>query len=201
MSVRFEDQVKRDSYKDKYYIVALGSSAVGKSSVIRQAARGIFFEGYTPTVEDTFDVTMNIDGRKYVIDCLDTMGLDHGGTVPDRHLLRKQGYMIMYSLDDPDSYENARTICEDLLDEKAIDPENKAVLLVGNKSDSPLHSDGEEHSEDECSSSQCWHARPKEDAAEFNVHHTTCSATRPEDAQRVFRELLNYIIQVDVVPT
>lgn len=56
----------------EYKIIVLGNSGVGKSSLTFQFIQGIFVERYNPTVEDSYEKQVNIDGKEYILEILDT---------------------------------------------------------------------------------------------------------------------------------
>ena len=60
--------------KNCYRLVVLGSSKVGKTSIVRRFLTGQFEEQYTPTIEDFHRKIYKIKGEVYRLDILDTSG-------------------------------------------------------------------------------------------------------------------------------
>lgn len=60
--------------KNCYRMVILGSSKVGKSSIVSRFLTGRFDDAYTPTIEDFHRKFYSIRGEVYQLDILDTSG-------------------------------------------------------------------------------------------------------------------------------
>ncbi|XP_063790907.1 dexamethasone-induced Ras-related protein 1 isoform X2 [Pseudophryne corroboree] len=60
--------------KNCYRMVILGSSKVGKTSIVSRFLSGRFEEQYTPTIEDFHRKFYSIRGEVYQLDILDTSG-------------------------------------------------------------------------------------------------------------------------------
>lgn len=184
--------LKMAAGNQKFYISIIGASAVGKTAISTQAASSRFFQHYTPTIVDTYNIEINNQGRKTTIDVNDTMGLNDRMVVPDSLLLRKQGVIIVYALDDEESYRDARSILDDIIYEK-IEPDHYPVMLVGNKSDR-VYSDGEEAASDDENPQQSVRQQAEDYAREHQLMHQVCSATNHDDVMRVFTRLVEAMV-------
>lgn len=60
--------------KNRYRMVVLGSSKVGKSAIVSRFLSGRFEDAYTPTIEDFHRKFYSIRGEVYQLDILDTSG-------------------------------------------------------------------------------------------------------------------------------
>ena len=58
----------------EYKIVMLGSGAVGKSALTIHFVTGVFYEHYDPTIEDAYRKMVNIEGKLYMLEIIDTAG-------------------------------------------------------------------------------------------------------------------------------
>merc|ERR1711973_644811 len=97
--------------------------SVGKSSLAIQFAQGQFVDSYDPTIENTFNKNMKIQGQEYEVLVVDTAGQDEYSIFPTQYTVDIDGYVLVYSIDNEKSFEVVQIIYEKLVD------------LQGNKSD------------------------------------------------------------------
>ena len=57
-------------------LAMLGGGSVGKSAITLQFIRGSFVAEYDPTIEDSFEKKVVVDGSEVAVDILDTAGQD-----------------------------------------------------------------------------------------------------------------------------
>jgi len=117
----------------EYKIVVLGSGGVGKSALTIQFIQGNFVEKYDPTIEDSYRKHVQVDGKACMLDILDTAGQEEYSAMRDQYMRSGQGFVLVYSITDPSSFEDCMTIHEQLLRSK--DSEEVPLVLVGNKCD------------------------------------------------------------------
>lgn len=115
-------------------VVVLGSGAVGKSCITIQYIQGHFVERYDPTIEDVFRKPVEIDNQPAVLTIVDTAGQDAFGTVRDQYLKRGQGFLLVYSIADSESFQQLKRIYAQLLRTKG-DHTQMSCVVVGNKLD------------------------------------------------------------------
>jgi small GTP-binding protein len=68
-----------------------------------------------------------------MLDILDTAGQEEYSAMRDQYMRSGQGFVLVYSITDPSSFEDMMTIHEQLLRSK--DSEDVPLVLVGNKCD------------------------------------------------------------------
>jgi len=114
-------------------IAVMGSRSVGKSSLAIQFAQGQFVDSYDPTIENTFNKNMKIQGQEYEVLVVDTAGQDEYSIFPTQYTVDIDGYVLVYSIDNEKSFEVVQAIYEKLVD--LLGNPSFPLVLVGNKSD------------------------------------------------------------------
>ena len=118
-------------------IAVMGSRSVGKSSLAIQFAQGQFVDSYDPTIENTFNKTMKIQGQEYEVLVVDTAGQDEYSIFPTQYTIDIDGYVLVYSIDNEKSFEVIQTIHEQLVD--LLGNPSFPLVIVGNKRDLHLN--------------------------------------------------------------
>ncbi|KAL0221375.1 hypothetical protein RCL1_001229 [Eukaryota sp. TZLM3-RCL] len=119
----------------KLKLVVLGSGAVGKSAVVLRLVSGTFFEEYDPTIEDSYRKEMVVDGQTAMLEILDTAGQEDFLSLRATYLEEGHGFLLVYSIDNPQSFEEVCSLFEALERVKGDAPIN--VVIAGNKCDLP----------------------------------------------------------------
>ncbi|XP_072349891.1 GTP-binding protein Rheb-like isoform X5 [Scyliorhinus torazame] len=79
-------------------IAVLGYRSVGKSSLTIQFVEGQFIDCYDPTIENTFNKTINFDGQDFYLQLVDTAGQDEYSIFSRSHTVDVHGYVLVYSV-------------------------------------------------------------------------------------------------------
>ncbi|KAF0971733.1 hypothetical protein FDP41_009956 [Naegleria fowleri] len=124
-------------------IVVFGSGGVGKSALIVQLIQNVFVEQYDPTLEDSYRKDTHIDKKPVILDILDTAGQEEFCTLRDQYIRQGEGFVIVYSVTNRNSFEEVYAFLEQIAQAKELDSAEEyknlandtAVVLVGNKSD------------------------------------------------------------------
>jgi len=120
----------------KRKIAVLGSRSVGKSSLVIQFVDNHFVESYYPTIESTFQKTVNHNGTDYVCDIIDTAGQDEYSILNSNHAIGIHGYVLVYSVASRSSFDMIQIVYDKIINFCGI---NKIpCVIVGSKTD--LHS-------------------------------------------------------------
>lgn len=114
-------------------VAVMGSRSVGKSSLAIQFAQGQFVDSYDPTIENTFNKNMKIQGQEYEVLVVDTAGQDEFTIFPTQYSVDIDGYVLVYSIDSEKSFEVVQVIYEKLVD--LLGNPSVPLVLVGNKCD------------------------------------------------------------------
>jgi Ras family protein len=97
-------------------IAIMGYRSVGKSSLAIQFVQGQFVDYYEPTIENTFNKTVSVRGNQYELFLVDTAGQDEYTIFPPEYSVDVNGYVLVYSIDSPKSFEVCKSIHEKLMD-------------------------------------------------------------------------------------
>jgi GTPase SAR1 family protein len=93
----------------------MGSGGVGKSALTVRLVTDQFTPGHEPTIEDTFRMILNVDGKTANLDILDTAGQDQFHSMQDQWIRSSQAFLLVYSIDSQASFNELKTIYEKVL--------------------------------------------------------------------------------------
>jgi len=117
----------------------LGPGGVGKSALTLRYTNDIFDEDYNPTIEDAYRKQIDIDGRTATLDILDTAGQEDYKTLRSAWLRRKDGFILVFSVDIPTSLGELTKFYDEIMDCYNADfhEQDKVppILIVQNKAD------------------------------------------------------------------
>ncbi|XP_020558705.1 GTP-binding protein Rheb isoform X1 [Oryzias latipes] len=125
-------------------IAVLGYRSVGKSSLTIQFVEGQFVDSYDPTIENTFNKMVNVNGQDFNLQLVDTAGQDEYSIFPQSHSMDIHGYVLVYSVTSMKrfvpvaylslfSFEVVQVLHDKLLD--MVGKIQVPTVLVGNKKD------------------------------------------------------------------
>ncbi|XP_071106900.1 GTP-binding protein Rhes-like isoform X2 [Haliotis cracherodii] len=123
-------------------LVILGSSKVGKTSIVSRFLYSKFDDNYTPTIEDFHRKIYRIKGNPYRLDILDTSGNHPFPAMRRLSLITGDLFILVYSIDNRESFEEVCRLKEQILEckrqcrtRKAMKLLNIPMVVVGNKCD------------------------------------------------------------------
>ncbi|KAJ5070029.1 ras-like protein [Anaeramoeba ignava] len=116
-----------------FKVVIIGIGGVGKSALTLQFVHRKFVDAYEPTIEDIYRRQIELDDEVYVLDLLDTAGQEEFSVIHDTHLRSGDGFIIVFSLVDRESYESVPNLISQIYKVKETD--KFPIVIVGNKSD------------------------------------------------------------------
>ena len=111
----------------------LGDSFAGKTALAIQFVQGFFLDEWDPTPDDSYRTTKNINGTTYVLDIIDTCGREEWSAMRDHYIRQSEGFAVVYSIKDHDSFLEAETLIEQI--HRVKDDESVPIVLVGNMCD------------------------------------------------------------------
>lgn len=115
-------------------IAVLGARGVGKSALTIRLCEGEFAESYLPTIEDTYQTSLRgRDGELYSCEIIDTAGQDEFSPLGAQATIGVDGYVLLYSVRDANSFELAQYINDKLL--ATLGSDQVPRVLVGNQID------------------------------------------------------------------
>lgn len=117
-------------------VVVLGNGGVGKSSLTIRLITDNFMEEYDPTIEDTYQKTLVVDGESTVLNVLDTAGQEEYSSMQDQWMREGRAFLLVYSVTQKRSFEALNKLREKIIRVKQATNENSIpIILVGNKID------------------------------------------------------------------
>ncbi|CAH8548134.1 unnamed protein product [Heterobilharzia americana] len=156
---------------NQLHICMLGSGNVGKSALTLQYMYDEFVEDYEPTKSDSYVKKINIDGVSVNVSILDTAGQESFAGVTDTIYRSGDGFIIVFSLTDMESFKAVGALLERFL---IVRPsEYLPRILVGNKVD--LTDERQVSRELALKTAQQW-----------NIPYMETSAKNNADAQKIF---------------
>ncbi|KAF5901767.1 contactin-4-like isoform X1, partial [Clarias magur] len=105
----------------------------GKSSLTIQFVEGQFVDAYDPTIENTFNKMVSVNGQDFNLQLVDTAGQDEYSIFPQSHSMDIHGYVLVYSVTSMKSFEVVQVLHDKLLD--MVGKIQVPTVLVGNKKD------------------------------------------------------------------
>ncbi|KAH7931815.1 hypothetical protein HPB52_025274 [Rhipicephalus sanguineus] len=117
--------------KDQYRVVVLGAARVGKTAIVHQFLYDEFPADYFATFH-TGEYELN--GASLNLDIVDTSGSYPFPAMRRLAITTADAFVLVYAIDDPDSFEEARRIHDQITD---LHSAKAPVVVVGNKCDMP----------------------------------------------------------------
>ena len=168
-------------------IVILGKSLVGKSALTYRFICDKFPTEHDTTVEDQYKVSLTIEDIKCNLEILDTAGQDDYQTMLDTWIEFGNCFLLVYSIDDLDSYKSLKTKLDRISQIKNND--KHSVVLVGNK----------------CDLSESERKVKKEDVDSFaksnNIVFLEASALKKINVKEAFTEVVHEYLEKTIFKT
>lgn len=165
----------------EFKVVVLGSGGVGKSALTVQFVSNKFIIKYDPTIEDFYRKEIEVDGQPCVLEILDTAGTEQFASMRDLYIKNGQGFLVVYSITNQQSFHDIRTMRDQIIRVKGTD--QVPILLVGNKCD--LAHQRQVRTEDGAALAEYW-----------SCPFAECSAKSAHNVNTVFAEIvreINYV--------
>jgi len=114
-------------------IAVLGQSMVGKSALTFRFINNKFPTEHDTTIEDSYSIPAKIDDIQCQLEILDTAGQDDYQTMLDTWINSADGFILVYSIDNKESFESTKSRYDRILKLKA--GQNISIIIAGNKCD------------------------------------------------------------------
>ena len=164
-------------------VCVLGSANTGKTAIVHHFVSKQFLEEYSPTISSTQrKVIRREKGDEYELVVVDSAGQSSCDMFKPSLCIGTHGYVIVYSITDRASFNEARAVHGKLSECHGDVP----VLLVGNKSD--LERTVER---------QVTHEEGVELAVALGCAFLECTATRHKNVLLVFSTLLDMLVDAE----
>ncbi|ESO88009.1 hypothetical protein LOTGIDRAFT_126707 [Lottia gigantea] len=122
-----------NDHETTYKLVVVGDGGVGKSALTIQFFQQLFVQDYDPTIEDSYTQHTQIDGQNCLLDVLDTAGQEEFSAMREQYMRKGDGFLLVYSVTDRQSFENIPNFHTQIL--RVKDRDTYPMLLVANKVD------------------------------------------------------------------
>lgn len=114
-------------------IIVMGVGGVGKSAITNRFVVGRWIEKYDPTIEESYQATIDIDGKAMQVEILDTAGQDEYTPLRETFMHTGDGFMLVYSITDDQTLEELRSIRDQIL--RVHRNKKIPMVVIGNKVD------------------------------------------------------------------
>ena len=114
-------------------IAVLGKSLVGKSALTYRFISDKFPTEHDTTIEDQYKINTTIDEYNCKLEILDTAGQDDYQSMLDTWIGFAEGFVLVYSIDDRESFDSLKSKYDRIVKNKA--EEIYSIIIVGNKCD------------------------------------------------------------------
>jgi len=114
-------------------LVVLGSTGVGKSTIVIQFVQNVFIETCDPTIEDSYRKQITLDGQQHLLDILDTVPRNEERALLDGAIIGASGILLVYDITSRTSFDAISGYQDQVKRLKQTD--RVPMILVGNKSD------------------------------------------------------------------
>jgi len=118
----------------EFRLVVVGAGGVGKSALSVRFIQGEYIEKYDPTIEDCYRKLVEVDGSACLLEIMDTAGQEEYGALRDQYLRTGQGFLLVYSIVSPKSWDAVSKFHERILRVKE-NQKDIPIVVVGNKAD------------------------------------------------------------------
>jgi len=119
------------SNSTKYKLVILGEGGVGKSALCVQFMQNHFITEYDPTIENSYQKTIVVDGETCHVDLLDTAGQEEYAVMRNQYIQAGQGFVLVYSIIQKTTFDTMKDFYDQIVAVKS----NVPIILLGNKCD------------------------------------------------------------------
>ena len=128
-----ENAQEQSEYSVPLKIAVLGQSMVGKSALTFRFINNKFPTEHDTTIEDSYSIPAKIDDIQCQLEILDTAGQDDYQTMLDTWINSADGFILVYSIDNKESFESTKTRFDRIT--KLKEGQKVSIVVVGNKCD------------------------------------------------------------------
>ncbi|XP_074052348.1 GTP-binding protein Rhes-like [Macrotis lagotis] len=116
-------------------LVFFGAAGVGKTALIQRFLADTFEPQHKRTVEELHCLEYELEARRVRVEIMDTSGSYSFPAMRRLGIRRGDAFALVYSLQDPESFQEVRRLRAEILEAKAGAPSPPPIVVVGNKSD------------------------------------------------------------------
>ena len=124
------------NYDEKYQILIIGDSTVGKTSILSMYTKGTFNQNYLATVGvDNFTKDEKIDNKTIRVKIWDTAGQEKYKSLTASYFRNTQGVIIVYDVTNAETFDNLKYWIQSIKTNMESQMENLPIIIIGNKID------------------------------------------------------------------
>eukprot|EP01085_Mycamoeba_gemmipara_P004571 Mycagemm_TRINITY_DN2518_c0_g1::TRINITY_DN2518_c0_g1_i1::g.4571::m.4571 type:complete len:194 gc:universal TRINITY_DN2518_c0_g1_i1:2-583(+) len=116
-----------------YRVIMLGPGSVGKSAITLNFIHSRFVETYDPTIEDSYQKQLMLDGKPARVAILDTAGQEDYSVLREQYMRSGEGFVLVYDITNEATFRELMTFHERICLVK--DTNSFPLVVVGNKCD------------------------------------------------------------------
>jgi small GTP-binding protein len=124
---------KRTSRMRNFRVVLLGSTGVGKTSLIKQLLYKDFPERHKETLEELHRHVLDMGAMSVEIDILDTSGTHEFPAMRQLAIATGNAFLLVYSVDIRESFANVKFLINEIKENKQ--GSDYFIIVIANKSD------------------------------------------------------------------
>jgi small GTP-binding protein len=124
---------KKTLFDIDFQVCIIGDGGVGKTSTTLRFICGSFTDNYIPTIEDSFEKTIHVNGKTITLGIIDTAGQDEFSSMKYRYQGICDGFIFVYAVDDPNSLQSILNFYDDCCQSKNTD--RICCIIAANKDD------------------------------------------------------------------
>ncbi|KAJ3425477.1 ras-like protein rasb [Anaeramoeba flamelloides] len=118
---------------EEHKIVVVGGGGVGKSAMTIRFLQNFFVTDYDPTIEECYRKQVIVENKTCLLDILDTGGQEDYSSMRAQYMDSGEGFLIIYSIIDAESFDQVMNLCETI--QRVKDKDVFPGVLCGNKCD------------------------------------------------------------------
>ena len=162
-------------------ITVLGKSVVGKNLLKHRFINYNAPQEHDPTIEDRYKSNIQINGKEYEVEILDTAGEDDYQNMMDMWISFGEGFLLVFAINDEESFQVIKSKYERV--KKGKHNTKVPILLVGNKQD--LENDR-----------KITYEEAKKVAQEWGVEYIETSAKTNFNCKEAFEKMAQKIVEL-----
>ncbi|KAH9902508.1 ras-domain-containing protein [Cubamyces lactineus] len=91
-------RIRKSTRPQRYTTVVLGAGGVGKSALVMRYGKNVFLDQYDPTIEEEYEVTVELEGKRSHLEIIDTAGVEQFTGINESYIQRGLGFVLVFSL-------------------------------------------------------------------------------------------------------
>ncbi|CAF3974767.1 unnamed protein product, partial [Rotaria sp. Silwood1] len=124
-----------ETHKEKFRIVVLGATKVGKTCLCQQFLQEKFLNDHKETLDELHSIEISLADRQIILEILDTAGIDEFPAMRRIAIAHGNAFLILYAVNDAHSFDIAKQMYQLVLEIKNTTKNSIPIIIVANKCD------------------------------------------------------------------